>query len=371
MSKKKYLGDMKLLTTPEDYKKLKIKEDTTEIWEDGMRTTGGENSYEWWYVDAEFENGIIIVTTHYTKNGFDSAGPAQPRADLNITFPNGKEIKCSVKEPKGQKIEASKEYCDVKFKDTSIKYVDGDYEVLYNDGNVKLKMKMESILPMYRPETGHVTFGGNEAEYMGWFVAQPSCKITATLEIDGKTEELTGTGYHDHNWGGGVMLKQFNHWYWGRATVGDYTFITANMISQEIYGNSCTNIFMLGKEGEIIKNDVSKVTVKREDTYQHEFTKKFMDNHITFTQPTDNGITYTIEYIREKDIVADCVLSRTSLPVLVQRIVRAVGVNPTYVRCLGKVILTIDDNGNKTVLEDEGLWEQMFFGNNKHAKFGR
>lgn len=368
---KKYLGDMTLLSSLEDYKNLNLKQGKTEIWEDGMRTSGAENTYEWWYVDAEFENGIVIVSTHFTKDGFDAPGPAHPKAEISITYPDGKVIRRWIYGEKGKVIQASKEYCDVTIGDTSIKYIDGDYQLIFNDGDLQVKLQMKSTLPMYRPETGHVGFGDENLEYMGWFVAQPSSIITGTLTIDGKTQDLAGKGYHDHNWGNGFMLKQFNHWYWGRATVGEYTFITASMVATQIYGNSNVNIFMLGKNGEILDNDVSTSTLERKDTYQHEYTKKFMDNHLTFVQPTNSGVKYTIEYIREKDIVTDCLLSRTKLSAILQRILRFIGINPTYVRSLGKVILTIDDNGTKTVLEDEGLWEQMFFGNNKQVKIGR
>lgn len=366
----KYFGDMKLLSKQKDYEKFNIVKGTPEIWEDGMRTNGGPNTYEWWYVDTKFDNGMIIVVTFFSKNGADAFGPAHPKAEVVVTYPDGSVINHEVYEEKGNVVNASKEYCDVKIKDTFLKYVDGDYILCYIKDDFHLELKMKSTLPMYRPETGHATFGDEELEYMGWFVAQPKSIVLGTLSIDGKKVQLNGTGYHDHNWGTGFMLNQFNHWYWGRATIGEYTFITANMVSTKRYGNSVSNIFMLGKDGVILDNDLSKVIVERKDTYKHKFTKKFMDNHITFTQPIGD-ITYKIEYIREKDLEAWSFLSKTKLPKLLQKIIRKTFSNPTYVRCVGKVKLTIINNQTETILEDEGLWEQMFFGKNKVAKFGR
>ncbi|MFI3326706.1 MAG: lipocalin-like domain-containing protein [Clostridia bacterium] len=368
---KKYLGDMRLLSTPEDYKKLGLKKGTPEIWEDGLRTDGGPGSYEWWYVDSEFDNGMVIVLTFYTKNHFDAKGPAHPTANLTITYPDGHRVSRDVRGEKGKTITASKERCDVTICDTSIKYVDGDYQVHFNEDSLNLELTMKSILPMYRPETGHCAFGDDTPEFMGWFVAQPTCQITGTLALDGKIEKLVGNGYHDHNWGIGSMFKQFNHWYWGRATVGEYTFITATIVSNATYGNSTVNLFMLGENGEILNNDLSKVAVARADTYQHEITKKFMDNHLTFTQPTQDDKTYTIEYFREKDIVAARMLNGLFLPKFIKKLIMLTVANPTYVRSLGKVRLTIDDHGEKTVIENDGLWEQMFLGKNKKAIFGR
>jgi hypothetical protein len=43
------------------------------------------------------------------------------------------------------------------------------------------------------------------------------------------------------------------------------------------------------------------------------------------------------------------------------------GINPTYIRCVGDVRLSVTEKGAATVTEDHALWEQMFFGSNKDA----
>ncbi len=55
------------------------------------------------------------------------------------------------------------------------------------------------------------------------------------------------------------------------------------------------------------------------------------------------------------------------LPVWKKTFAQIMGENPTYVRTLGKVILTVTDGEDVTKMEQEGLWEQMFFGNNQEA----
>ena len=45
----------------EDYKRLGLSENSVQEWEDGMRTSGREGTYEWWYFDGEFENGMTVV----------------------------------------------------------------------------------------------------------------------------------------------------------------------------------------------------------------------------------------------------------------------------------------------------------------------
>ena len=59
-------------------------------------------------------------------------------------------------------------------------------------------------------------------------------------------------------------------------------------------------------------------------------------------------------------------INRINSP-LMNSIVKAIGINPTYIRCIGEVKLTVKENGKKEILKKEGLWEQMFFGGNKDA----
>jgi hypothetical protein len=161
------------------------------------------------------------------------------------------------------------------------------------------------------------------------------------------------------------MNEVVNHWYWGRAKVGDYNIINCDIISEEAYGYTRLPIIMIAKDGEIIEDDQSKTIVERSDTYQHEVTGKFMDNNITYIHPSDDGIIYTIQYERHEDIVTSSLLDSLSQPK--KFLAKLLGANPTYVRVLGDVTLTINDNGEETVVESEGLWEQMFFGNNEDA----
>ncbi len=157
-------------------------------------------------------------------------------------------IKRSINEPEGTLINASTEKGDVSVGDSYLKYVNGDYQLYFNDGSVKFSAFMKSTLPMWRPDTGHSYFDDKKENFMAWFVAQPSSNITANLTVDGVTKELKGTGYHDHNWGNISMDKIINHWYWGRAKVGEYNIIASDIISKEETGFTQISQFMLAKD---------------------------------------------------------------------------------------------------------------------------
>jgi hypothetical protein len=84
---------------------------TTEpaAWEDGMRTNGGRGTFEWWYFDAEYGDGIKIVAIFFSKNRFDVAGDARPTVSLVITYPDGRRIISIEFEDYGTPLKAAKD----------------------------------------------------------------------------------------------------------------------------------------------------------------------------------------------------------------------------------------------------------------------
>ena len=349
------------------YTELGIKQTTTQIWEDGMRTSGKSGSYEWWYTDTELSNGTTIVLIFYSKDHFDIKGPARPTAEITITYTDGTQIRRAVYGPKGIVINASTDKADVKVGDCYLRYVEGDYEAYFNDGVVECTLLMKSTTPMWRPDTGHWYFGDKKEDFFAWFVAQPSSITTSILTIDGASTELNGMGYHDHNWGNISMNKVINHWYWGRAKVGEYDIIACDIISEKKTGYTRLPVFMIAKDGVILEDNQKQTTVIRSDVIEHPISGKFYDNHLGYVQQSNDGTVYKVEMIRQHDIVSVCLLDVDSVTPLQRRLAKMIRMNPTYIRTLGEVILTIEKDGTSQQFKQEGLWEQMFFGKNKDA----
>jgi len=49
-----------------------------EPWEDGWRTAQEAISFEWWYFDAQFEDGSTLVVAWGTRDFNDTSGPLKP-----------------------------------------------------------------------------------------------------------------------------------------------------------------------------------------------------------------------------------------------------------------------------------------------------
>ena len=98
-----------------------------------------------------------------------------------------------------------------------------------------------------------------------WLPAVPAADVTGTLTTNGQTSDITGKGYHDHNWGDELMLKMMHHWYWGRADVGNYKVISTETTAKKVYGYSKLPVMMIADHGEIISGDDSNMVVEDSD----------------------------------------------------------------------------------------------------------
>jgi hypothetical protein len=336
--------------------------------EDGMRSSGREKTYEWWYFDSEYADGTKIVTVFFTKNTFDVQGPAQPTLTIDISLPDGRKIFKILSEAKGTLIRASREKCDVNVKDSYLRRNDaGDYEMHVAVDDIKFDCLMKPKVPMWRPGTGHWYFGDKADAYFAWFVAVPSADLTAKLIIGNQVKDLKGLGYHDHNWGNVEMHKLLNHWYWSRVAFDDYCIIACDLVSEKKYGYARLPVFMIAKDGKILDDDERTVKIVRSDTIQHPISKKFMDNTLSFTQTTAAGTTYKVDLKRKKDMSCVNLLEAGGLSKFKIKLARLIGENPTYIRLTGDATLTVSNNGKDKAMTTSAIWEQMFFGSNKDA----
>ncbi|MDC7223538.1 MAG: hypothetical protein PQJ60_07330, partial [Spirochaetales bacterium] len=126
-------------------------------------------------------------------------------------------------------------------------------------------------------------------------------------------------------------------------------------------------LFMADEEG-IIEQRTNDMIVERKETVIHPETGKFMDNHLTFIQTDSHGVHYQLDCYREQDITVASLLDSLSWPK--RTLAKIVGANPTYVRILGKIELTVTDGEDVQHYESEGLWEQMSLGRDKEATVG-
>lgn len=347
----------------QDYLELGLT-NNIEKWEDGLRTTGKFGEYEWWYSDFKLEDGTSLVIVFYTAPVTATSIGFSPCVSFSYTQLDGTLISESIDFKKKEAF-YEKEHCNVKIKEN---YIIGDlntYKIHYQSERINVDITLTNNTKSWRPETGHIKFHKNK--YFAWLPSVPEGNATVDMKINGKEYHLTGTGYHDHNWGNTAMFWLMHHWYWGRAKIGEYQAITSFITANKKHNYEHFKIFLLSKNSIKIGDNPDFVTYEQLNPSYDEYTNKHYYNTLIYTY--NDGvecykITYQVNEIIEKftyknnkdNAAAAC-------PEALKWVVDLLGLDPSYLRFTGTVSLTKFIN-NELVEEitSPAIWEMMYFG---------
>lgn len=344
------------------YQRMGLTRNVVRPWEDGARTDGSKGTYEWWYNDAHFADGSILVIIFFSKSPIEVNGPIKPQATLELTLPDGTKYSDQV----SASIETShfaKDHCDVQVGES---HIEGDlkhYDIVFKGEKIQATLTLDGTIPSWRSQTGSIFFGDNEEEYFAWLPAIPEGRAVADVSFEGKSLHLEGSGYHDHNWGSCIMLKLMHHWYWGRAKIGDYKVISAWITGEKKYGYKDFDVFMLAK-GDRILGDNSNHTLKfvPEDEYIAPDTGKPVYGKVIYEYITPENEHYRITYDRKGDISKQNFIELLSGPVKLGA--KLIGFDGSYLRFEGEASVEKIENGAviERVSEPSAVWELMYFG---------
>jgi predicted secreted hydrolase len=346
---------------PEHYAKLGLEKGTVAQWEDGTRTGFGcRGTYEWWYFDAHLEDGTSLVIVFFTKPMVSPRAAPDPHVMLTMNTPDGKEYMEVYRHAKGEGASASTENCDIRIGRCYFRGNLREYEIYFRGKTAEAKITLRGSVPPWRPETGHIFFGDNDEYYFAWLPAVPEGTVTAEITQDGRTRALSGTGYHDHNWGNINMLKVMHRWYWGRARVGDYRVISSYIWAEKKYGYREFPVFMIAGENRILADNAANLSFTAGQEFVEKETGKPAHNLLVYDYRDDDA-HFRISYKREKSVLNFMLADNVGgVPRLLAKLA---GFDGAYHRFTGKAILERLENG-KTVerVEAAALWELMYFG---------
>jgi hypothetical protein len=183
----------------------------------------GLYSYEWWYFDATLENGysaqisIRCLSVLYRTIFFIGLNLYNDGITLvnNQKIYINEEITVSLVEP----------LIKVDGKEIFKGYIDEETQ----DWIFLLNLEMDGIEIDFE-------FVGETQGWKGlvpgigwWGVVLPKALVTGTLTIYGVELDVTGTGYHDHNWHITAIAGMNYGWYWGKINSESYSITWADV----------------------------------------------------------------------------------------------------------------------------------------------
>lgn len=229
---------------------------------------------------------------------------------------------------------------------------------------MEARASLDGTLAPWRSQTGSIFFGDHEEHYFAWLPAVPEGQMTADVTYAGGQLHLSGSGYHDHNWGNISMLKLMHHWYWGRAKIGDYKVISAWITGAQKYGYRDFDVFLLAKNDQILgDNRNHTLRFVPEDEYIDDYTGKPVYGKVAYEYTTEDGQLYRITYARKGDINKTRFIDELHNPLL-KLGAKLIGFDGGYLRFEGEASVERIENGQvvERTVEPSAVWELMYFG---------
>jgi hypothetical protein len=338
--------------------RLGLNPDTVETWEDGFRTADEqEEAFEWWYFDSQFDDGSACVITFSTKPHTRPKGPLVPEI-LIMTRSKDEKRRKETWSGEPSDLEASTDACDVRIGPSHVSGDLDDYELHAEAGGLTADLRIHREAPSWRPGASVTYLDPEKTKYFAWVVPVPYGTVEGTLGDESGERKVKGTVYHDHNWGNFLLSWMLDHWYWGRAHVGDYTAIFVQMVTAGIFGFGAVKLptLYLADSERIITGDGFPL---------HLVTSDFVEGPGGRTYPTKLDFDWQTEEgrihlkLRNPELI-ESIDTLSDVPSVLKPLVHLV-LNPYYYDFLADFELDIDLEGIKARENGKALFEQMLF----------
>jgi predicted secreted hydrolase len=345
-----------------DYRRIGISPTQIAPWEDGARTDGRSGTYEWWYFDAHLDDGAKLVVIYLTKDLSAPQRPLTPVIRVNLDLPDGRS-RTFVKTYPAASYSASADGADVHIAHNSFAGDLARYRIDTEIDDVKIHLTLDAQIRAWRPHTGYLVFGENRDREFSWLPAVPKGAVSGSYETDGERTDVTGVGYHDHNWGNVGMMSIINDWYWARGQAGPYSVIASYITAHERYGYEPIPVFMLARDGRIVADDASRVHFSTAGIYTDTKTGKPVAT-VTRYNYDDGDDRYVVTFEKHRNLVVNRFVDEMSgWRRIAAHLIRFDG---AYLRFVGN--LTVERWTGTQLVEsfsDEAIWELMYFGRSR------
>ena len=325
-------------------------------WEDGQRAPTAPGHFEWWYFDAHFSDGSTAVIVFATKPIVNSGARLTPNLSLTITRPDGTKTAQFALPPAGE-FSASREMCDVRIGTSWVKQSERGgrwtYHLYAETTDLSADLIFTGAVPPWRPGAGKGYYGDLE-HYFAWLPSIPYGVVEGTLTYDGQVHSVRGTGYHDHNWGNVALPAIMDHWYWGRAHLGDYSLIFVEQIALKKYGSRRLPVFLLAKDDRILADDARFLTMQARNFVRHEGGREY-PREVDFVW--EKGEERIHLALREPKLIEAVSLLLILPPA--KRVLARLFANPYYFRFNAELELSIHLEGLQAVERGPALYEIM------------
>ena len=210
---------------------------------------------------------------------------------------------------------------------------------------IGINLNLKSTLKPYRPQDGIIKAGD---DYFAWLSAVPNGVVSGDLIVNGKKTILSGSGYHDHNWGNTPLQYLFDNWVWFRGEIEGKTIVAAVLYMTDKRGGYDVPILYIA--------DSSKVHVNKfgEDGLYTRKSTRITDLYNKHNEPLFRELDMITEDGFKVNIIGNSVIDNSNLfkrgrmPYPIRLAMGIAKIDPFYTRFDSEMSLSIDGKAPKT-----------------------
>ncbi|MEP3329714.1 hypothetical protein [Sedimentitalea sp.] len=309
------------------------------------------------------DDGSAVVIIFHDKDAANPGLPMKPYVQIGVTLPSGEYLHENLVPGEGE-TSFSTEGCDIRMGPHSLVGDLKRYEIEISPVNgLGAKLVLESMSAPWRPGTGYIGFGENDKDYFAWLCSVPRGRVHGQLTVNGETRDISGFGYHDHQWGTVPPLMVWNHWFWIRQAFDDYTILVFDLVANADHNFArYPLLFVHDADGNIVFEsfgDIEETRFEVGEEYEQEATGKRVPKAFTYTFcDGDSSVVYTMETISELDAQDNYSMA----PADVQALFDQAKIRPSYTRWVGRGRMELDLDGVISQREGEAIFEMIFGG---------
>ncbi len=318
---------------------------------------GKKNQFEWWYFDAHLNGGYTLVAFFYAANPNPGLDVGKIGVELVLLRPDGRKTQHFVKYKKSD-FYASREKADVKIGQNylEVEYSQDDlptYRIHLDEGELGFDLVYHCEVVGWKPGSGFSHFA--DLGYFAWVIPFAKASVSGTVRDDDTIIEVSGVGYHDHNWLNFSFSSIIEYWMWGRIYSKTFTISYAFIQCNEKVDHHVVKVLMAAKGKDVILStgeyDFSQEDFEYSSSAGHSFPRTIMIN-------APNVLTARLDVHRVLE--AEDMLSAFSAPlrIIAKYILR---IKPGYFRLDSNFKLTVDIGGKSDKEDGNTLHEIVTF----------
>lgn len=359
------MADARVMDRPEDFKKLGIDPDRVAPWEDGRRADPVAGNAEVWYFDAVLDDGSkAVIYTHPRTAGKLAEDGDNPDVGIIITSPDGKNFGKPLSFYPADDSSFGTDKCDIRVGPHTFvgDFKDYDIHVEPIEG-VGADLHFHAEVEPFRQGGSGIIALGDDDEYFYTDLPVVRSAVTGELTYDGRTVQVTGLGYHDHQWFNINPMLAWHHWLWGRMYTEHYTVYIYDFVASERFGFTPVPFFgvqsnQTGRTIFATDGGFTRTTrLERDETLDRDFPKV---SEYVFTNKDGQSVQFRTEWAQQLEARDSYVLADPRT----REALDGFGAHPIYSRYFshGSVTLTGPD-GRPVTETGEMIYEYPINGN--------